>query len=108
MLRIAVLGAMLMATVPTMAEARHVKGEQDKIPFDYTADLDRHENVIFRGTYTDTGEHFVFTVSPGGHVDGSIGPNAVSFDVAPELRDRVVAELHASEKVMLAQQTPTH
>jgi hypothetical protein len=102
MLRIAALLALLTAPVPTTAEPHHTKGELDGVSFDYTAKLERNENLVLRGTYVDTGAHFSFTVTPSGHVAGWIDNNWVTFDVAPQLRDRAVAELRANDTLALA------
>jgi len=102
MLRIAALLALLTTAVPTTAEPRHNKGEQDGVSFDYTAKLDRNENLLLRGTYVDTGARFSFTVTPAGHVAGWIDNNWVKFDIAPQLRDRAVADLRANDTLALA------
>lgn len=101
MFRIAALFVLLTMTVPATAEHHDIKGEQDGVSFDYTAKLDSNRNLILRGTYTNTGEPFLFTVNPVGHVDGWVGENPVSFDVARKLRDRAVAELGASDDLAL-------
>lgn len=97
MFRIAALFVLLTMTVPAAAERHDIQGERDGISFDYTAELDSNHNLVLRGTYTDTGEPFLFTVNQVGHVDGWVGENPVSFDVARKLRDRAVADLGSDD-----------
>lgn len=103
MLRCIALLTFLVVTTPLGAEPRHITGEKDGIRFDYTSKLDDDGQLIFQGTYLNTGEQFRMTVSRHGHVYGWVGTVPVHFDVSPKLREEAAAELSSSNNVQLAQ-----
>lgn len=103
MLRCTALLTFLLVTTPLAAEPRHITGEKDGIRFDYTSKLDGDGQLIFQGTYLNTGEQFRLTVSRHGQVYGWVGSAPVHFDVSPKLREEAAAELSSQNNVQFAQ-----
>lgn len=106
MLRLTILLPLLAAGTPLTAEPRHVVGNKDGIHFDYTADLGPDESLILRGAYLDTNEKFTLTVSPRGHVEGSVGSTPVSYDVSPATRNAAVEDLKRLSATELTELRP--
>ena len=103
MLRWIALLTFIFVTAPVGAEPRHITGEKDGIRFDYTSKMKDDGQLVFQGTYLNTGEQFRLTVSRRGHVDGWVGIAPVHFEVSPELRDQAAAELSSTNNVQFAQ-----
>jgi len=78
----------LVAAFPATADPRYITGNKDGVSFSYTEDVQPNGDRVLRGEYTDTGERFILNVAPDGHVEGSVGSEPVSFDVAREQQKR--------------------
>ncbi len=80
--------------------------ERDGLRFEYVTRLEVNDRVRISGRFDHDSKGFDLLLLPSGKVRGKVGGSRVSFKVAQDRRDTIVAELKAGAQPAMAGAQP--